>query len=179
MSLKSLRFFIYCGRISLSGSDLNSNAKWKQVLVVYNSIRLVFSTQGLSLSFRKLPALLDKIKPLSTAAAAKLLQSCPTLCNPKDSSPPGSPVPGILQQEHWSGLPLPSPIIGATSLICAVHNLWDHTWQPWLYLWHQNTLFTLYLHLMCVTKPICILHMLYKSVPSLQCLCKSYWLVNC
>ena len=31
------------------------------------------------------------------AAAAKLLQSCPTLCNPIDSSPPGSAVPGILQ----------------------------------------------------------------------------------
>ena len=31
------------------------------------------------------------------AAAAKSLQLCPTLCNPKDSSPPGSPVPGILQ----------------------------------------------------------------------------------
>ena len=30
------------------------------------------------------------------AAAAKLLQSCPTLCNPIDSSPPGSPIPGIL-----------------------------------------------------------------------------------
>ena len=91
------------------------------------------------------------------AAAAKSLQSCPTLCNPIDGSPPGSPVPGILQarilewvaisfsnawkwkvkvkslscfrllatpwtaayqappsmgfsrQEHWSGVPLPSP----------------------------------------------------------------------
>ena len=31
------------------------------------------------------------------AAAAKLLQSCPTLCDPTDGSPPGSPVPGILQ----------------------------------------------------------------------------------
>ena len=31
------------------------------------------------------------------AAAAKLLQSCLTLCNPIDGSPPGSPVPGILQ----------------------------------------------------------------------------------
>ena len=29
--------------------------------------------------------------------AAKLLQSCPTLCDPIDRSPPGSPVPGILQ----------------------------------------------------------------------------------
>ena len=32
----------------------------------------------------------------AAAAAAKSLQSCPTLCDPRDSSPPGSPVPGIL-----------------------------------------------------------------------------------
>ena len=32
-----------------------------------------------------------------SAAAAKSLQSCPTLCDPIDGSPPGSPVPGILQ----------------------------------------------------------------------------------
>ena len=32
-----------------------------------------------------------------TAAAAKSLQSCLTLCDPIDSSPPGSPIPGILQ----------------------------------------------------------------------------------
>ena len=31
------------------------------------------------------------------AAAAKSIQSCPTLCDPIDGSPPGSPVPGILQ----------------------------------------------------------------------------------
>ena len=31
------------------------------------------------------------------AAAAKSLQSCPTLCNPIDGSPAGFPVPGILQ----------------------------------------------------------------------------------
>ena len=34
---------------------------------------------------------------LSPAAAAKSLQSCPTLCDPVDGSPPGSPIPGILQ----------------------------------------------------------------------------------
>ena len=33
----------------------------------------------------------------TVAAAAKSLQSCPTLCDPTDGSPPGSPVPGILQ----------------------------------------------------------------------------------
>ena len=33
----------------------------------------------------------------AAAAAAKSLQLCPTLCDPRDGSPPGSPVPGILQ----------------------------------------------------------------------------------
>ena len=34
---------------------------------------------------------------LAAAAAAKSLQSCPTLCDPIDGTPPGSPDPGILQ----------------------------------------------------------------------------------
>ena len=38
-----------------------------------------------------------KIPTTLASAAAKLLQSCPTLCNPIGGSPPGSPVPGILQ----------------------------------------------------------------------------------
>ena len=42
--------------------------------------------------------------------AAKSLQSCPTLCDPIDGSPPGSPIPGILQARTWSGLPFPSPM---------------------------------------------------------------------
>ena len=42
----------------------------------------------------------------STAAAAKSLQSCPTLCDPPDGSPPGSPVPGILQARtlEWGAI---------------------------------------------------------------------------
>ena len=36
-------------------------------------------------------------KSAIVAAAAKSPQSCPTLCDPIDSSPPGSPVPGVLQ----------------------------------------------------------------------------------
>ena len=39
----------------------------------------------------------EKLLFFTAAAAAKSLQSCPTLCNPIDGSPPGSPVPGILQ----------------------------------------------------------------------------------
>ena len=39
----------------------------------------------------------NEMAAAAVAAAAKSLQSCPTLCNHRDSSPPGSPVPGILQ----------------------------------------------------------------------------------
>jgi len=46
----------------------------------------------------------------AAAAAAKLLQSYPTLCDPIDGSPPGSPSLGFSRQEHWSGLPFPSPM---------------------------------------------------------------------
>ena len=40
------------------------------------------------------------------AAAAKSLQSCPPLCDPIDGSPPGSPVPGILQARalEWAAI---------------------------------------------------------------------------
>ena len=46
----------------------------------------------------------------SAAAAAKLLQSCPTLCNPRDGSSPGSPVPGILQARtlEWVAISFPN-----------------------------------------------------------------------
>ena len=47
--------------------------------------------------------------PAAAVAAAKSLQSYLTLCDPIDSSPPGSSVPGILQAEYWSGVSLPSP----------------------------------------------------------------------
>ena len=111
------------------------------------------------------------------AAAAKSLQSCPTLCNPIDGSPPGSPIPGILQartlewvavsfsnawkwevkvkslsrvwllatpwtaayqappsmrfsrQEHWSGVPLPSPTgPPGKPLFIDGHLVFSHTW---------------------------------------------------
>ena len=48
----------------------------------------------------QLPQLLSSGNPAAAAAAAaaaKSLQSCLTLCDPIDGSPPGSPVPGILQ----------------------------------------------------------------------------------
>ena len=46
----------------------------------------------------------------TTAAAAKSLQLCPTLCDPMDSSPPGSPIPGILQARtvEWVVISIPN-----------------------------------------------------------------------
>ena len=40
---------------------------------------------------------------------AKSLQSCLTLCDPMDSSPQAPLSMGFSRQEHWSGLPFPSP----------------------------------------------------------------------
>ena len=51
--------------------------------------------RGRGVSF--LPPPLGAVWPNPAAAAAKSLQSCPILCDPTDGSPPGSPVPGILQ----------------------------------------------------------------------------------
>ena len=47
---------------------------------------------------------------VAAAAAAKSLQLCLTLCDPIDGSPPGFPSLGFSRQEHWSGLPFPSPM---------------------------------------------------------------------
>ena len=48
--------------------------------------------------------------PAAAAAAAKLLQSYPTLCDHIGGSLPGSPCLGFSRQGHWNGLPFPSPM---------------------------------------------------------------------
>ena len=55
---------------------------------------------------------------MDAAAAAKSLQSWPTLCDPTDGSPPGSPVPGILQARtlEWVAFSLSNAGMHATSL---------------------------------------------------------------
>ena len=70
------------------------------VLVSVSYLRFILHTRKCWISF----------SPAAAVAAAKSLQSCPTLCDPTDGSPPGSPVP---EQEYWSGLPFPSPMHGS------------------------------------------------------------------
>ena len=57
----------------------------------------------------------------NTAGAAKSLQSCPTLCDPIDGSPPGSPVPGILQARtlEWVAIAFSSAIKNNGMMACA------------------------------------------------------------
>ena len=79
-----------------------------------NNLRYADDTMLMAESKEELKSLLMKMKEESTNVgfkfnlqktkimascpiAAKSLQSCPTLCDPIDGSPPGSPVPGILQ----------------------------------------------------------------------------------
>ena len=52
---------------------------------------------------------LQIIHSFKTAVAAKSLQTCPTLCDPTDGTYQAPPSLGFSRQEHWSGLPFPSP----------------------------------------------------------------------
>ena len=56
----------------------------------------------------------------AAAAAAKSLQLCPTLCNPIDSRPPGSAVPGILQARVLEGV-----AIAFSELLYTNANIWN------------------------------------------------------
>ena len=61
------------------------------------SLSLVFFLSISAISFPSVKRAAWLVPSAAAAAAAKSLQSCPTLCDPRDGSPPGSPVPGILQ----------------------------------------------------------------------------------
>ena len=58
---------------------------------------IYFFIENFSLTHTNTQVCFAFLKTHAAAAAAKSLQSCPTLCNPRDASSPGSPVPGILQ----------------------------------------------------------------------------------
>ena len=73
-----------------------------QFIGTMNTINAVFLVYGAQRLVEKIK--LTHIRIQFTAAAAKSLQSCPTLCDPRDGSPPGSPVPGILQARTLEGV---------------------------------------------------------------------------
>ena len=69
----------------------------------FKSLRVLHGTLHVSSPFHSLHI-------ITVYAAAKSHQSCLTLCDPIDGSPPGSPSLGFSRQKHWSGLPFPSPM---------------------------------------------------------------------
>ena len=68
---------------------------WHGFILIPVSLTISISQCNCFLSPRYI--LKASISQVAAAAPAKSLQSCPTLCDPRDSSPPGSPIPGILQ----------------------------------------------------------------------------------
>ena len=84
---------------------------------------------------------------LSNQNAAKSLQSCPTLCDPIDGSPPGSPIPGILQARilEWAAISFKFISIGnrfSQNLSLWVGSqrvalLYDLTWKIVMYILGQ------------------------------------------
>ena len=79
---------------------------WLDLLAVQRTLKSLFQHQSSKASILRHSAFfivqlsypyMTTTVLLTAAAAAKSLQSCPTLCDPIDGSPPGSPVPGILQ----------------------------------------------------------------------------------
>ena len=67
--------------------------------MIWAYLNLSYSYSGMVIITIHLPG---QVLYAAAAATAKSLQSCPTLCDPIDSSPPGSPVPGILQASSIS-----------------------------------------------------------------------------
>ena len=65
-----------------------------------------------------------------SCTAAKLPQSCPTLCDPTDGSPPGSPVPGLLQARtlEWVAISFSSAWKWRRSVVSDSQR--PHGWQP-------------------------------------------------
>ena len=71
-----------------------------------------------SLLLNMLSRLVITFLPRSTAATAKSLQLCLTLCDPMTAAHQAPPSLGFSRQEPWSGLPFPSPALQADSLPC-------------------------------------------------------------
>ena len=71
---------------------------WAQYSFFNHTLGITFALEGSSSGHQFLSTQICQwLNYLISAAAAKLLQSCPTLCDPIDGSPPASPIPGILQ----------------------------------------------------------------------------------
>ena len=86
----------------------------------------------LSKYFKCLSLFFPELGTAAAAAAAKLLQSCPTLCDPIDGGPPGSSVPGILQARtlEWVAISFSNAGKWKWSRSVVSNSSWPHGLQP-------------------------------------------------
>ena len=113
---------------------LNWKKKWYKWTYLQNRSRItdvenkfIFNTR----ERRQRDKLGDWAWLIHTATAAKSLQSCPTLCDPIDGSPPGSPIPGILQARTLEWVTISFSNAGKRKLKV---KLLSHVWllgTPW------------------------------------------------
>ena len=80
-------------RLQIGAATVENSMEGLQIIKYRTTMWSSHHISGCSLEINKI----QKQPKSLAAAAAKSLQSCPTLCDPIDSSPPGSAVPGILQ----------------------------------------------------------------------------------
>ena len=117
-----LLLFVYPNSFQDSQNSLSSNALWRIWHTWHQSDffpHIFFGNRLCQSKFKTKQHILNALKGsvqhhsfrgdlvhFAAAAAAKSLQSCPTLCDPIDSSPPGSSVPGILQARilEWAAI---------------------------------------------------------------------------
>ena len=84
-----------CSSLSILWNCLSLGLEWK--LTFSSPVFLNIETANSFSCFPFWVWLILQTSHVAIADTAKWLQSCPTLCDPRDGSPPGSPVPGILQ----------------------------------------------------------------------------------
>ena len=91
---------------SISVIHYINKLKNKNCMIILTDAEKLLTKFSTYLWLKKLSRMWAYLNIIKAAAAAKLLQSCLTLCNPIDSSPPGSPIPGILQARtlEWDAI---------------------------------------------------------------------------
>ena len=112
-------------------------------LYQFNSINGSPSMQYLARNFHSLGSFswASVLTGLHATAAAASLQSCLTLCDPIDGSPPGSPVPGILQARtlEWVAISFSNACTHAKSLQFMSNSVWPRGQQPTRLLCPRNS----------------------------------------
>ena len=141
----------------VSKSDIWNVTKDKQILICkknlkkflkihdeFHSYTTVYHAAVFSYNFDTSPeSYIFKVSAAAAAAAAKSRQSCPTLCDPIDSSPPGSALPGILQARtlEWVAISFPNAgLWPMTKGVKQAQTIWINRYEARHMVWGKEKL---------------------------------------